>query len=247
MSLDVAALAAFYETPLGRLSQASVARVLRRLWPEVKGLSLMGLGFATPFLPLPSLDRGRVFAFMPAWQGVTPWPTEPGRARSCCLVDPTTMPLQDECVDRILIVHALETVESPVEFLYEAERVLSPSGRIIVICPNRRGLWARRDTTPFGQGQPFSRSQLRALLRTTGLKAESWAETLYMPPFGGRLMLSTAAAWETLGATLSLPFAGLHVMEAVKQIPRPEPVRAKRRASRPWPVMVPVPASRETV
>ena len=92
------------------------------------------------------------------------------------------MPLPDACIDRVLLVHALETVESPSELLHEIWRILTPGGRIIMVAPNRRGLWARMDTTPFGYGQPYSRSQLKALMRQTWFSPEGWAETLYVPP-----------------------------------------------------------------
>ena len=35
-------------------------------------------------------------------------------------------------------------------------------GRVLAVIPKRRGLWARMDTTPFGNGRPYSRSQITA-------------------------------------------------------------------------------------
>ena len=37
-------------------------------------------------------------------------------------------------------------------------------GRLLIVVPNRRGVWARSDTTPFGHGRPYSRSQITHLL-----------------------------------------------------------------------------------
>jgi SAM-dependent methyltransferase len=177
---------------------------------------------------------------MPASQGVVNWPAS-GLSASA-LVDPMTMPLPDASIDRVLLVHAIEAVESPTELLYEVWRILTPGGRIIVVAPNRRGLWARMDTTPFGHGQPYSRSQLNRLMRETLFSPEGWAETLYVPPLPGWFLLRTAVAWERIGVGLSLPFAGLHVVEAVKQLYRPVTVRQTRRVSRTAPVLVPAPA-----
>jgi hypothetical protein len=117
--------------------------------------------------------------------------------------------------------------------------VLTPGGRLIVVAPNRRGLWARMDTTPFGQGQPYSRSQLKRLLRRALFSPEAWTETLYMPPLRNALLIRTAEAWESLGTRLNLPFPGLHVVEAAKQLHRPLLVRQVRRAERFAPVLVP--------
>jgi SAM-dependent methyltransferase len=151
------------------------------------------------------------------------------------------MPLAEGSVDRIIVVHALETVASPSELLGEVWRVLKPGGRLIVVCPNRRGLWSRMDTTPFGHGQPFSRRQLRRLMKSALFSPESWAEILYMPPLRSRLLLSSAGAWEGLGRSLSLPFAGLHVVDATKQLHRPIPVYERRRSRQLAPVLVPAP------
>jgi SAM-dependent methyltransferase len=242
VSIDVTDLRGFYASPLGLVARALVGRVLDRFWGPLSGLRVLGLGYATPYLGAVRGLAERTLAFMPACQGVVNWPAT-GLSASA-LADPLMMPLPEGSIDRILVVHALETVESPTELLYEVSRILTPGGRVIVVAPNRRGLWARMDTTPFGQGQPFSRSQLRNLMRDTLLSPEGWAETLYVPPLRSRVLLRTALAWERVGVGFSLPFAGLHVVEATKQLYRAVPVRRKQRASRVTPVLVPVPASR---
>jgi SAM-dependent methyltransferase len=241
VSVDVTDLRAFYASPLGHVAQRLVNRVIDRFWGRPQGLRVLGLGYATPYLAAARPDTERTLAFMPASQGVVNWPAS-GLSASA-LVDPLVMPLPDASIDRVLVVHALEIVESPTELLHEIWRILTPGGRLIVVAPNRRGLWARMDTTPFGQGQPYSRSQLRGLMRQALFSPEGWAETLYVPPLHSWLMLRTALMWERIGVTLSLPFAGLHIVEATKQLYRPVAVRATRRATRLAPVLVPSPAT----
>ncbi len=242
MSVDVVDLRSFYASPMGEVARRLVGRVVDRFWGPLGGLRVLGLGYATPYLDSVRAAPERTLAFMPETQGVVNWPSS-GLTASA-LVDATMMPLADGSVDRVLLVHAIENSESPAELLYEVWRILTPGGRIIVVAPNRRGLWARMDTTPFGQGKPYSRSQLRRLMRETLLSPEGWAETLYVPPFPNWVILRSATAWERLGATLSLPFAGLHVLEATKQLYRPITVRQTRRVSRRAPVLVPATASR---
>jgi SAM-dependent methyltransferase len=166
---------------------------------------------------------------MPATQGVAVWPRNGPSASA--LVDPLLLPLGDASLDRVIIVHALETCGNPRELLSEVWQTLKPGGRIIVIAPNRRGLWARLDTTPFGQGQPFSRAQLTGLLREALFTPELQTEALFVPPLNRGLILRSAVAFERTGHALSLPFAGIHVIEAVKQVYRALPVSG-RRASR---------------
>ncbi|KMO44537.1 methyltransferase type 11 [Methylobacterium tarhaniae] len=239
MSLDVTDLRAFYASPLGAVAQRLVGRTVHRMLGSVSGLRVMGLGYAVPYLGPVRHAAERTLAFMPAAQGVVNWPGS-GRSASC-LVDPTMMPLPDSALDRVLLIHAIEAVESPAELMQEVWRVLTPGGRLIVAVPNRRGLWARRDATPFGHGQPYSRSQLGRLMRDTLFSPEDWAETLYVPPVEGWLTLQTASAWERVGTGLSLPFAGLHVVEATKQLHRPVAVQARKAARLGARVLAPVP------
>jgi SAM-dependent methyltransferase len=241
MSVDVTDLRAFYRSPLGQVARRLVTRAIECFWGPVHGLRVLGLGYATPYMCSVREPCERSLAFMPAAQGVVNWPAA-GLSASA-LVDPIMMPLPDASIDRVLVVHALETVESPAELLHEVWRILTPGGRVIVVAPNRRGLWARIDTTPFGHGQPFSRSQLKHLMRETWFSPEAWAETLYVPPLRSRFLLRTAVAWERVGLGLGLPFSGLHVVEATKQFHQPVAARRKtaRRAARLSPVLVPAP------
>lgn len=237
MALDVVDLRSFYASPLGHVARRTVGRVMLRLWPDCRRQRLLGLGYATPYLPLLGGEAERVIAFMPAAQGVVNWPS-PGLSASA-LVEPTLLPLPTASIDRVLLVHALEETESPEDLLEEISRVLSPGGRLIVVVPNRRGLWARMDTTPFGHGRPFSRSQIEALMRRAMFSPEHWAEALYVPPLRRRLFMRSAMAWEKVGAGLSLPFAGVYVIDATKQFYRRAPLRATRRSFAFRPVLLP--------
>ena len=113
--------------------------------------------------------------------------------------------------------------------LREVWRVLAPGGRLLAVIPNRRGLWARTDTTPFGHGRPYSRSQITALLRETWFTPTGWGEALYVPPIARGWFLRSAVAWERTGATISAPFAGVHIVEATKQVYRAIPARREKR------------------
>src|SRR6516225_1310180 len=89
-------------------------------------------------------EAERCLAFMPAVQGVVKWPTNrPGLA---ALVDELELPLTDSAVDRVLLVHALEMARDPIALLREVWRVLAGGGRLLIVVPNRRGVWARLDT-----------------------------------------------------------------------------------------------------
>ena len=228
MSLDVVDLRAFYDSPLGVVAQRLVSRVLRGRWDSrFTGLSLMGVGYATPYLADFAKEAQRTLAFMPAEQGVVIWPG--GGRCSAALVDAQMLPLPDGSIDRLLLAHALEMSHDAAALLREVWRVLAAGGRLMAVVPNRRGLWARMDTTPFGHGRPYSRSQITALLRETWFTPTAWGEALYVPPISRGWFLRSAIAWERTGSTISAPFAGVHIVEATKQVYRAIPARREKR------------------
>src|SRR5690348_10209948 len=240
MSIDVVDLRDFYSNRLGAVARHVVGRGVRRRWIDTRGLRVLGLGYATPYLGLFREEAERCLAFMPAAQGVVKWPSaSPALA---ALVDEYELPLPDSSVDRVLLAHALEMSHDASTLLREVWRVLAAGGRLMAVVPNRRGLWARIDTTPFGHGRPYSRSQITHLLRETWFTPTSWGEALYVPPVSRGWFLRAAVAWERTGATLSAPFAGVHIVEATKQVYRAIPARREKRQLVPGlaPVLEPV-------
>jgi len=234
--MDVVDLRNFYDRRLGIVARRFIGRGIRARWNDTRALRLLGVGYATPYLGLFRNEAERCLALMPAPQGVVRWPSS--RPALAALVEEYALPLTDSAVDRVLLVHALEMASDPVELLREVWRVLAPGGRLLAVVPNRRGLWARMDTTPFGYGRPYSRSQINQLLRETWFTPTGCEEALYVPPVARGWFLRSAVAWERTGATLSAPFAGVHIVEATKQVYRAIPARRERR--RLVPVLKPV-------
>ena len=227
MSIDVVDLRNFYAMRLGVVARRFVGRGIRRRFADTRGMRIVGVGYTTPYLGLFREEAERCLAFMPAAQGVLKWPTDrPGLA---ALVDELEMPLPDSEVDRVLLVHALEMAQDPVALLREVWRVLAAGGRLLVVVPNRRGVWARLDTTPFGHGRPYSRSQINQLLREAWFTPTGWGEALHVPPVAHGWFLRSATAWERTGAAIAAPFAGVHIVEAQKQVYRAIPARRERR------------------
>ena len=241
MSIDVVDLRDFYSDRLGAVARHVVGRGIRRRWTDSRGQRVLGVGYATPYLGLFREEAERCLAFMPAAQGVVKWPS--ATPSLTALVEELDLPLTDAAVDRVLLVHALEMSRDAEALLREVWRVLAPGGRLLAVIPNRRGIWARTDTTPFGHGRPYSRSQITALLRETWFTPTGWGEALYVPPIARTWFLRSAVAWERTGATISAPFAGVHIVEASKQVYRAIPARRERRRLVPAlePVLAPSP------
>ena len=75
----------------------------------------------------------------------------------------------------------------------------------------------------------FALADHPALLRETWFTPIGWGEALYVPPIARGWFLRSAVAWERTGATISAPFAGVHIVEATKQVYRAIPARRERR------------------
>ena len=236
--MDIVDLKEFYARRLGLSTRKLIAGQLAPRLSDLSRATVIGLGYAVPYLEDCVADSNTRIAFMPARQGVMRWP-ETGAAASA-LVDVHDLPLLESAVDVVLAIHALEFSESPAEMLAEVWRVLAPRGRLLLVIPNRRGIWARFDGSPFGHGQPFSRSQLSSLLKDNQFTVGSWSHALFFPPLENSFALSAAAAMERTGLRLMPVVSGALIVEAVKQVYAISSGKRVRRSSpRFRPVLVP--------
>jgi len=216
MYADVVDLRDFYGTRLGQVARRMIRRRIRSLWPDLHGMRVLGVGYATPYLNLFADEAERTVAVMPAPQGVLSWPPEgPNRV---ALAEEGELPFQDYSVDRVLLVHALDYTDQSRLLLGEIWRVLAGGGRLLAVVPNRRGIWARIERTPLGTGHPYSAGQLSRLLRDEHFTPERSATALFVPPTQSRMMLRSAPAWEKLGERWFTTFAGVVAVEAAKEI-----------------------------
>ena len=229
MSLDVLELRGFYNGPLGGIVRRLLTQRIRARWRSAQGRQLMGLGVAVPYIGMFRGEAARLGALMPATQGALAWPAS-GNSH-CVLVDEAMLPLPDASVDHLLCVHCLEVSERAAPLLREMWRVLAPEGRLLIVVPNRRGLWARFDTTPFGHGRPYSRGQLERLLTDALFTPTLWTSALYMPPMDRQWLVRWATVFERIGARLWPGFAGVIIVEARKElmgaVPAGKPVKGK--------------------
>ena len=239
MWTDVVDLRDFYVSTFGQVAGRMLRRRLRELWPDVTGQNVLGLGYAVPYLNGFREEAERVLAAMPAGQGVLHWP--PDEAGLTTLIDELELPFPDLSMDRVLLIHALECAEQVRPLMREIWRVLSGSGRLLVVVPNRRGIWARLERTPFGHGLPYTPGQLSRVLRDNLFTPRESHPALFVPPVHSRMVLSSAPAWEQIGRRIFTTFSGVVMTEAVKQIYAAEatPTANRRRRYLPVPERTP--------
>lgn len=206
----------FYKTLGGRIVRRLVREEIMRLWPDANGLRLLGGGYAVPYLKAYGEGAERVVAVMYTGQGVHYWPEEEGNLVT--LADETELPFETNSIDRILLIHSLEFTGFLQPAFEELWRVLKSNGRIIVVVPNRMGLWARADWTPFGRGTPYSAGQVEDFLQDNRFVTERTERAVFVPPFKNQTLLRSAALWEKVGRTICPAMGGLIFVEASKQI-----------------------------
>ena len=220
-------LEAFYASPLGRAAAGVLTKRLRRRWPSLATMRVLGLGYAPPLLDALPEGAERVLTAMPGGQGAHRWPAA-GRSR-CALTEEDALPFPDMAFDRVLLAHDVEVSEHLAGRLREVWRVLAGEGRLIVIAPNRRGLWARFEHTPFGHGRPWSRAQLTRLLGEAMFTPLGVEEALFAPPLRPLFRPGAAEALEGFGRRC-LPFlGGVLVAEAGKRLAAATPAPVARR------------------
>jgi SAM-dependent methyltransferase len=215
MGGEVHGLGTFYASAAGAAAGRLLAQRLRGLWPALPGQAVLGIGHAAPYLGLWQGQAARCIALSPAQLGLARFPAQ-GPA-GALVAEEDSLPFPDLCFDRILLVHGLEMAENARRLLREVWRVLKDDGRLLVVAPNRRGLWAQTEHTPFGHGQPYSPGQVTRLLERHMFHVEHRDFALFVPPWGP--FLRSAGTWERLGhAAWPARYAGLAIVEAVKDL-----------------------------
>jgi SAM-dependent methyltransferase len=227
MAADSHAAADFYGTTRGAVAARLLRERLLALWPDLRGQSVLGIGFPAPYLRLWRPQAARCIAVTPAQMGATRWPL--GEPCLSCTAEEDALPFPDMSFDRVILVHGLEAAENARRLLRETWRVLKDDGRLLVVAPNRAGLWAYVERTPFGHGQPYSFGQLGRLLAASLYRVEHRDTVLWLPPVGPRLMLRSADLFERAGRRLMPGMAGVIISEAVKDVYAAMPLKPAPR------------------
>ena len=241
MSWDITDTDKYYRTPEGRLVADILAADLARLhdgeagWLGTDKAEHLAVGYPFPFIA--KADCSPVF--MLSETGVLAWTGPSGIITAC--IDSVSWPCATDMFDRIFISHGLEHVADKPAFLAEVWRCLKGEGEVVFVVPHRRSLWARADKTPFGQGSPFSRRQLKFALDQAGFDHITIRHSLYMPPFGQHLPLVMRRRLHYVGRVGWAMFGGVLLATAKKRLysAHQQPSHALRRKVRQFMVRQP--------
>lgn len=214
---ETSAFENFYATPMGRVVRQLIIRRLMMIMtdqhrPEGDPSLAAGIGYARPFLRFIDKYHGGVVGLQSV--GIKPqsWPRKrPSRLAS---VDEAALPLLSSTLDTMLLVHGLETTPDPSALLQECWRVLKGMGRLVVVVPHRGSMWAGREITPFGYGQPYSINQIKSLLKSHDFEVTKVHQALVAPPSETPFYPRYAPLVERLPN----PLGGVLIVDACKMI-----------------------------
>lgn len=219
MYIDAQQLVNFYSSSLGGKVKKRIFKKISSFLRPLAGEVWLGMDYALPYFDQVKEREGLkcALAFMSMRQGaVQAWPH---REESCtAIVDPEMLPLAESSVDKILLIHCLEFSKNPHLLLEELARVLKTQGEMVIIVPNRLGIWAHAEGTPFGYGVPYSQYQLLKLLHQCNFSVESLHTCLHFSPYKKGFFNFFWKRYSYLLAQFLPFFGGVWVAHVKKQI-----------------------------
>lgn len=222
MQYNIDDLSSFYGGKYGKVASKFIADKIKKRWQNLQNLEILGFGYTCPLLDyicesnLPPKEPTRIINYN--FPGGMAQKYNPFGKNISIIGEPENLPFAENSFDRILLCHALEESAYPQKMLRELWRILRPEGRIIFIVPNRRGLLARMDNTPFGQGRPYSKTQFSQFLKGGMFEINLAERIFFLPPINAIANEKAARICEEIGQALLPHLGGLLFFEATKRI-----------------------------
>lgn len=217
MYKNISKLQEFYSTTRGKVVARTIRKKISKMWSSAAGDRVVGFGYASPYISS-FINQG-------AENSVSLIPSEYVEDTSVINTNTPTVicsdnvwPIESNSVNRVVIVHSLYSERLLSAVLDEAWRVLTSEGRLLIIVPNRAGVWSRIDNNPFGDGSPYSMSQIRSILGEHNFNPERAERALFFPPAESRFILAASPIWEKLGDNMFNAVGGVNIIEANKRV-----------------------------
>ncbi len=223
-------LAKWYKTAVGRQVARVEGACVERMIENSFGHFLVQLGCGELFGD--ALEQSRIRTRVVVSE--RSWPACDGALVQAA---PSELPLAAASVDAVLMPHTLDFALQPQRVLREAERVLIPEGRILILGFNPYSSWGimrallRRQPVPWC-GNQLSTARLIDWLDLLGFQLELRQWLLFRPP--SRSVYISRLDWlDQAGARWWPLLGGAYVIRAVKRVSLPTAARPrwKRRPS----------------
>jgi SAM-dependent methyltransferase len=214
--------------PLGALVLEQERRCIGEIATGLFGYQLLQVGSLGPDLDYLSdcPIRTRTLLLRPDDRAA------PGDAHT----EPERLPIKADSVDALIMPHTLDVADDPRQVLREAERVLIPEGRLVLLGFNPWSLWGIRRLlsprpAPPWTGKFIGYPRLSDWLSLLGLAVERTEVLMFRPPVTHGAVLERFAFMDAYGARFWPMLAGVYVVVATKRVSTLTPIRLpwKRR------------------
>lgn len=220
MKCDVTGLEAWFGSPLGQALLDQEREAVGEALECVFGVQCLQVGaWGAPGLFL-DLARTQRRALLSAR----------GESVGGIVSHPSSLPIQSDSIDVLLLPHTLEFEQDPHEVLREAGRVLRAEGCLIIVGFEPLGSWALRSRVtggrfPPGMARLLSERRLADWLKLLGFDVDPAGRFLFAMPFtraqSGRLRRWADGAGRVLWPRLS----GAYILSARKRVYSVTPLR----------------------
>ena len=216
-------------SPFGSLLLAQERKCLGRIAAGLFGYQLLQVGRLGPDLDylVECPIRARVLIVQTA---------DDGAPVGAC-AEPERLPIKADSVDALILPHTLDVAQDPRRVLREAERVLIPEGRLVLLGFNPWSLWGVRRLLSLRAAPPWSGNfigypRLNDWLSLLGFAVERTEVLMFRPPVGHAGLLDRLAFLDEYGARFWPMLAGAYAVVAIKRVSTLTPIRLpwKRRS-----------------
>ncbi|MCY3674923.1 MAG: methyltransferase domain-containing protein [Paracoccaceae bacterium] len=207
----------YFHTELGSFVNETLIAETNEIWPDKVSGSVLGYGFALPLLGQFLGKDSRIINLMPESLECQKWPA--GKPNMSVHTLESNWPLPTASIERAILLHGLEFCENESAMLSECWRVLVPEGLMLIIVPNKSGVWSMNSSTPYGWGRSYSYGQLEKILSRHKLQLEHHSMALMVPPSNDGSLRIMAKTIEKTGKKLHQKVVGgIHLIVARKRI-----------------------------
>lgn len=156
--------------------------------------------------------------------------------RGDCVSHASSLAIQSQSVDAVLLPHTLEFEPEPQAVIREVDRILVGEGHVLVLGFEPTGSWALRHLLarrgfPPGLTGLLSRRRLRDWLTLLGFDVLETSRFLHALPLSSLTTSRMTRELERLGGRLDGPFGSVYLLKARKRVYTLTPIRPRRRAA----------------
>jgi len=136
---------------------------------------------------------------------------------------PEELPIAEQCIDLMVLPHALEFSPNPHQLLREVQRVLRPEGRLLLAGFNPLSLWGLKRVVGTRQAYPWNGrflhlTRIKDWLSLLGFELLSGRMIGYAPPVNRAVWLRRFRFMEAAGDRWWALGGGVYMLHAVKRV-----------------------------